>query len=297
MVSLLNDPEAHRPHGPGFGSSYLDIDDALPQEFYQPASEKHIELTKSLFERVEKDPNVDIPIDLYQAWCELNWKTPHGTTASIERATTKLKEEIIELAEEISMPEHKYLVQKIEAELGDVLWCATAISSDLRINVKHGLMMLMTRYGHNIRKFEDGSTPAWVKRAQALAFDNTLTTACVDSVIDEGYQSEEAAVMLIDDNHMITNAEINDAMAHLDINTKMLISIAMTNYEDDIYQTGEVYRAETVEYLIARIYMDIAFLAKHTAESSLRSVSIKNIQKLSLRVDNNQVDKTDSPRK
>ena len=296
MTSLLNDPEAHRPHGPRFGSSYKEVDNITPQDFYQPASEKQIELAKSLLERAEKDPDFDVSIDLYQAWSELNWKTPHGTAASIERTTKKLNEEVMELSEELGMPEYKYSAQRVESELGDVLWCATAISSDLRINVKHGLMMLMTRYGHNIRRFEDGSTPAWVKRAQALAFDNTLTTASVDSVIDEGYQSEEAAVMLIDDNPKITNAEIDDAMAHLDINTKMLISIAMTNYEGDIYQSGGVYRAYEVEYLIARIYMDVAFLAKHTANSSLAEVSRKNVLKLSDRVSNNRIDKKDNPR-
>lgn len=296
MGSLLNDPEAHRPYGPRLGSSYKELDAILPQEFYQPASERQLELSKSLFERAEKDPNFDIPIDLYQAWCELNWKTPHGTLVSIKRTINKLREEILELVEELNMPEHKYSAQRVESELGDVLWCTTSISSDLRINVKHGLMMLMTRYGHNIRRFEDGSTPAWVKRAQSLAFDNTLTTKSVDSVIDEGYQSEEAAIMLIDDDDKVTDAEKADAIMHIDTNTKMLISIAMTNYEDDIYQIGDVYRADTAEYLIARIYVDIAFLAKHAAESSLSEVVRNNVLKLSSRVANNQVDKEDEQR-
>lgn len=289
---MLNDPEGHLPHGPRFGHDYGRPQDVAPEKFYTPLNEGQRQRAEEFSRRMERESDAIVPIDDFQAWCEMNWKEPHGTTASIMRSTTKLGEEVRELSEAVFLPSKNDLV----GELGDVLWCTSAVASDLRINIKHGLVMLMDKYGHNIRSFEDGSTPAWVKAAQAIAFDDHLAADGIDEVIEAHYEPQEAAIALVDELPEVTQLEITTALSFIDINSRLLISIANMNYEENIYQTGAIQRAEVAEYLIARIFLDVAFLAKHAAGTTLAEVLKQNVMKLEHRVKKNIVDKADGRR-
>jgi NTP pyrophosphatase (non-canonical NTP hydrolase) len=299
MPALINDPEAHRPHGPKFGHPGLWADEVkLTAGFYEPASEEQQKLKDTLPAEAQVAESFILPIDDYQAWCELSWKEPHGTENSSDRSADKLMEETRELFEQLSMPEHRHTDEAIVSELGDVLWCTTAIASDLGINVKHALMDLMNQYGHHFIR-EDGSIPEWVKRAQTFTFDKKLTSRSLDQLVDDGFRSDEAAIMWIDyddETKSISYPEIADAANHIDFNSRLLVSIAGMNYEKNTYQTGAIQRRDDAGYLIARIYTDVAFLARYTAGSTINEVIRENVLKISNRVENNLVDKSDGSR-
>jgi len=288
-MTFINDPESHRPHGPRLGTAYeLDLK-PNPTDFYQPPSSEQRKLADTLPHEAETLEQFNVTLDDYQAWCELNWRQPHGTAASMGHLVAKLIEENHELKEEIYESSKRSAEDGLVSELGDILWCVTAISSDLRINVKHGLMMLMDRYGHGTRNFEGGSLPAWVKEAQTLTFDDRLSAKQLDDLINNGYEPLESSDLLIDEPGEITDVDIEDTVRSLEFNSRFLISLARMNYEPDIYQSGAVQRGEEIEHLVARIYLDVAFLAKHAAASSLTEVIRANILKLSDRVSQNTI--------
>jgi hypothetical protein len=157
-------------------------------------------------------------------------------------------------------------------------------------------MMLLDRYGRGTRYFHDYSVPAWVKTAQALTYDAELSLSGIDKMIEEGYEPQAPTAMLIDADPEPAFIGVRDALNNIDIHTRLLSSIAAMNYDKDIYQSGETYRADAAEHLVGCIYLDAAFLAKYAAGTSIAEVARKNILKLSDRVDKNIVDKTDGPR-
>lgn len=296
MSALINDPEAHWPHGPKFGFGYLEKGDLPSGEFYQPPAVASRRDVEKLIEQAKSDSQFHISIDDYQAWAEFNWKEPHGTVSSINRFSAKLLEEFQELKNEVTKPADNVNKTDLARELGDLLWCTTALASDLRINVKHALMNLMDLYGHHVRDAETGRPPEWVREAQALTFDDQMKASGIDELVVKGYQPQEAAIMLVDDIEEVTQIEIDDAVSNLDLYTRFLNSIARSNYEENLYQTGATQQSETAAYFASRIYLDVAFLARHCADSSLPDVMRDNIIKLSRRVDTNTVDKSDGLR-
>lgn len=296
MAAFINDPEAHRPHGPRLGFSYLETGEPSATGFYQPPNEEQVRLADKLPEAAIAAEGFNLPIDDYQAWCELNWKKPQGTAESAERLRSKLLEESREVQAAVMMPEHRRTAEDIISELGDLLWCTNGISSDLKVSVKHGLMMLLDRYGRGTRYIHDYSEPTWVKAAQKITYDNGMSLHDIDRIIDEGYEPQASTYMYIDEDPEAITISIQDALGNLDTHTRLLSSIAAINYEDNNYQSGETYQADVAEHLAGCIYMDIAFLAKHSAGMSLTEVVRRNILKLSERVDKNLVDKSDGPR-
>lgn len=292
MTALINDPNAHRPHGPRLGFGYLEDSDRPEGNFYQPPGEDQLKLLDELPRRAEA-PDFAITIDDYQAWCELNWKAPHGTVTSNTRLVDKLFEENTELKESFY---HNSSAQELVSELGDILWCATAIASDLKVNVKHGLMELFYLYGRGTVIFETAEPPEWVKQAQVLTFNKSLQAGDIDEMVAKGYEPQASPVMYTDDSPMLTELELEDAVNNIEINSLMLSSIARMNYEPDLYQSGATQRGDEIACLVAKMYIDVAFIARHRTDASLVEVIRANIRKLSNRVDNNLIDKSDGTR-
>jgi NTP pyrophosphatase (non-canonical NTP hydrolase) len=72
----------------------------------------------------------------YQEWAEEGWKQQHGTYEAAKRFLAKLQEEVGEVETAYisfitngSMPDSKEGSEFL-SELGDVLWCATALASN-----------------------------------------------------------------------------------------------------------------------------------------------------------------------
>jgi NTP pyrophosphatase (non-canonical NTP hydrolase) len=289
MRPLINDPEAHQPAGQRLGMGFLEVSYRTSGNLYQPPNLEQIKLSEQLPEIAKNAQPFNVGIDDYQAWCELNWKKPHGTADAMERINGKLMEELTEVQDAIS-PE-------LEIELGDLLWCVNATASNLRVNVKHGLRLLFDEYGHGIRYYEDGSEPEWVKKAQQLTFDNNLDIDDLEFLIEAGYEPQSSTAELIEKPDDLPKIEqIDEAMGHLNLYIRMLVSIAKQNYSPDVYQSGNAMQENRVEGLVSRIYLDVAYLARHAIDSSLSEVIRNNILKLSDRVSTNTVDKADGPR-
>jgi len=278
------------------GFAHLESQEPPPEGLYQPPNEQQIKLAEILPQLIETDPKLDIKVDDYQAWCELNWKKPQGTAESSDRLKHKLQEESEELKKEFDLHPGQRSAEDIIGELGDVIWCANGVASNLSASVKHGLMMRFDAFGRGTRNFSDHSVPDWVRHMQLNSYEDNLDLSVVDRVIDLGYQPQLATRMLFDGDSDPAELEIQNALENLDFLVKDLLILLDINYSQDVYQTGSVYRSGEVELIVAQLYLDIAFMAKHGSNSSFQDVVKKNILKLSDRVESNTIDKTDGPR-
>jgi NTP pyrophosphatase (non-canonical NTP hydrolase) len=298
MDKPLFGPETYRPHGPRFGQDFLNSEEPPVAGFYQPPSEEQIKLADILPAKAESQKDFDLKLDDYQAWGELNWKSQQGTIDSTERLTQKLAEEVQELTDELRMPPEQKSPQAIVSELGDILWCVNGLASNLSVNVKHGLQMLLDDYSRGTRYFHDPrSVPPWVKLAQRLTYNDEMSATGLADLVEAGYEPQVPTNILIDEPEDNKKYQIHDAIMDIDTHSKLLVSIAKTNYEPHNYHAGTTtYQSHISERLVAYIYLDVAFLARYPAGGSLNEVIRQNILKLSGRVATNSVDKSDGPR-
>jgi len=296
MDPSTSGPERYEPHGPKLGFGHLESQEPPEKGLYQPPNEEQIKLADTLPNLIETFPKLDIKVDDYQAWCDLNWKKPQGTAESSDRLKQKLQEEFEELKKEFALsPDHRS-TEDIIGELGDVVWCANGVASNLSASVKHGLMLRFDAFGRGTRNFSDHSVPDWVRHMQLHSYEDSMDLSVVDRAVELGYKPQLATRMLFDGDSDPAEIEIHDALENLDFLVKDLLILLDINYGQDVYQTGSVYRRDEVEQIVAQVYLDIAFLAKFSSDSSFQQVIKKNILKLSGRVDTNTIDKTDGPR-
>jgi NTP pyrophosphatase (non-canonical NTP hydrolase) len=300
-ADMILDPDGHRPHGPRFGRGAFDTDDIPAQDVYQPQSENIEAVVERVSAAVEVGRVGEVTLDDYQAWSELNWKAPHGTVHSQERFRKKLAEEYKELSDEIEKAlEGEQVGVEIESELGDLLWTATAITSDLGRKVKTAIMERLHLYGKGTR-YVDGSTPPWVELAQRLSYsERGFSLDKVDELIAAGYVPQPSPYMFIDDDETAGRSEIDQAQMFIFYAARTIDYIAENTYDQSsiTYHTDVINNddAESVDNLIAEIYINAAYLARHLAGSSLSEVVRKNILKVSGRVDAGLIDKQDGER-
>lgn len=295
------DPYGHRPHGPRFGLGPYETGDIRPQDIYQPPKTEDIPKIKAQVAAAVESGTIGLlHIDDYQAWCELNWKEPHGTLKSQERFRKKLVEEFSELNDELERVENgeKGIEPSIESELGDVIWTVTAISSNLGRKVKTALMERLHLYGKGTR-YVDGDVPHWVEVAQKLSYkEDDFSISSVEDLIEAGYTPQPSPFMYIDDDSHAGWAEIDQAKTLLHHSLRTIDYIAEKAYEPNTYHAGSINNddAEAADNLIAEVYLNCAYLAKHMANSSLSDIVRQNIVKVTNRVATKTVDKSDNPR-
>lgn len=298
-ADMILDPDGHRPHGPRLGLGAHDIDDIPSQAVYQPPAENIEALASRVTTAAETDRVANLAIDDYQAWCELNWKAPHGTIESQARFRKKLAEEYKELSAEIEKAADGQEVKaEVASELGDLLWSATAVTSDLGRKVKTAIMERLHLYGNGTR-YVSGDTPPWVLLAQSLSYsERDFAIEKLDQLIEAGYTPQPSPYMYIDDDTHAGWAEIDQAGTFILYGARTMDYIAENVYDVDTYQSGVINNddAEAVDNLIAEIYINSAYLARHLAGSSLAGVIKKNIEKVSARVDAGLIDKQDGER-
>lgn len=300
-ADMILDPDGHRPHGPLFGFGAHETDDIKESELYQPPRTEDIPIIEArVREAVDLGKVTNLQIDDLQAWCELNWKEPHGTIRSQDRFRKKLVEEFKELKDELEKVEagEQGNEAQIVSELGDVLWATSALSSNIGRKIKTGLMERMHQYGKGTR-YVDGQTPPWVEIAQRLAYDEKdFALGKLEELVEAGYSPQPSPFMYIDDDSRVTWEEIDQAKTLIFHNLRTLDYIAENVYDADTYQSGVINSndADAADNLIAEVYLNCAFLAKHVGNSSLSEVVRQNILKVSGRVQTNTIDKSDNPR-
>lgn len=99
----------------------------------------------------------EIPISIYQEWAELDWVQPHHTYLAVNRFAEKISEEAgseapqtINLEKVANVAEPSDLESKqIVDELGDVLFCTSALASCVGVNLERAIAhYLVDEVGH-----------------------------------------------------------------------------------------------------------------------------------------------------
>jgi NTP pyrophosphatase (non-canonical NTP hydrolase) len=153
-------------------------------------------------EHLVKDPS-NANIQEYQYWAEGNWKTEHGTYSSVERFGEKLKEEFFEAVEAIDIyrfglmgdPE---LAANVKSELGDVLWCTSALASNGGADIDAGLKNLLFRYvsGTQLIVHNNSMPMPWRDKAARLATKfNQITIGEIDELIWHQFEPQPSPIV------------------------------------------------------------------------------------------------------
>jgi NTP pyrophosphatase (non-canonical NTP hydrolase) len=271
-----------------------------------------VRLKNGLYSRNDIDLDMDIVtqrlIDKqatvldYQYWAELNWKTKHGTSSSVERFTDKLREEQGELLKSIADQE---LPKDINSELGDVLWCTSALASNGAADIDAGMKNRLFRYvvGTQWIKSNQGFAPVWREKAAELAVKHgPLTLHELDDLVSAGFEPSISPVMNIDDY------EEQDALAdHLNnltiaIEGSRVFAERQYGWESDKEDKSFVIEARFEQLAralgeqVAEVFFEVGFIGNRETKTSISQLAQQNVEKIGGRVAHNQVDKTDNPR-
>lgn len=123
--------------------------------FYQPANTEEVLRRRAAAEPfiAGERPSEDLELQAYQEWVELDWKTPHGSYSAVERLMDKLVEEAgLELVyaerelRETAETEQPGRLAAFESEAGDALWCTVAVASNAGVNITQAARLYLRKW-------------------------------------------------------------------------------------------------------------------------------------------------------
>lgn len=241
----------------------------------------------------------------YQYWADQAWKKEHGTYEAVERFGAKLFEEHAEFATELQPLSYGEAIDgdKLIAEAGDVLWCATALASCATADLDAACKTLLFRYLRGVQHIDpDGGfvEPAWRSKAAALATKyDQLTTADIDQLLEAGFEPLFSPVMNIYD----PDDDEGSAIEHL--RTSLWQSIALRNETeaqygwngDSMILPGHFQqKSDVIGELVAGLFLEISWITRKVASVGLSKILRTNVQKVNSRVATQTVDKSDGER-
>lgn len=243
----------------------------------------------------------------YQRWVDSGWKREHGTSGAAERFMSKLEEEFEEFATEIK---HHAMgrgsAEEIIGEAGDVIWCTTALTSCLGGDLGDGMKSLLYHYTAGVQLIDEqgrAMPPSWRPTAAqlAIAYEPTDIKG-LDELIAAHFEPLPSPVMNIFDDgypevdpyeHLITMAAHTSALIS---HANRIFQPEENSAERRIINGGMPEYGRTAAELAANIYLETAWIVHHITGVRLADIIRINVQKISGRIANNQVDKTDNPR-
>ena len=246
----------------------------------------------------------------YQEWTESGWKKPHGTYEAAMRFIGKLFEEVGELEESYvifisnknEQNESEY-AHDLLSELGDVLWCATALASNSSADIDSGLKARMYEYTMGLNFYVDGTkmTAPWRNHLAMLATsESNIELSGISNVIAEGFEPQPSTAM---------NLEYDDSKLEIFQHIDMLknLAFALRGMVEKQYNYGETENlyimpssyddvAHTITSLASEVYLNIAYIAHEQLGASLEDVVAVNMAKINARIESQRVDKVDGNR-
>jgi NTP pyrophosphatase (non-canonical NTP hydrolase) len=263
---------------------------------------------------IKKDPT--LTVEEFQYWAEGNWKTKPGTFSSSERFSEKLKEEFHEAVEAFELladdPGNEKLKSDLASELGDILWCMSAIASNGGASIDMGLRIYLHKYALGMQIVKEGKAfpPNWHPKAAGISTQwEKITVQDLESLIGDGFEPTPSPVM------NIYSEDIGEAEYDVERHIKsmlggQLLSAAQTlvqaqygkshapnEAKDTIIMQGYFDAcAVRLSEIYAATVTEIAYIASTQLKMSLSEIMQENALKLSNRVSKGQVDKQDAPR-
>jgi len=244
----------------------------------------------------------------YQAWTERGWKKEHGTYAASERFIGKMEEESLEMMQAlVDYTEHPDDEHRTAAlsELGDVLWCATALASNSGCSINDAIANRMYEYAVGIRYMDArGYDGPWRMQARLMATEQTPTTiVAIDELIMNDFEPTASPRMNIDPPSY--GADMSRGQHAFYVASIGVFLRTAINYQ---YQPNEAIEMgirpkpfdfltdEGVAPLVADAYLNIAYLAQKCVAGTLQEVIDLNKQKIDSRITEGLIDKTDGLR-
>jgi NTP pyrophosphatase (non-canonical NTP hydrolase) len=266
-------------------------------------------------ERQLKDRSDDLTLEDYQYWAEGNWKTKPGTYESTERFSEKLAEEYREVLEAYELLTEDQTNEKLKAnlasELGDILWCISALGSNGGASIDVGLRVYLHNYILGIQIIKEGMAypPNWQPKAAEVSTKwDKISIKDIERLIEEGFEPTPSPVMNIDMEDS-SEREYGIGIHVKSILGGQLLSAAKTlaevqygRNEHDEYQDVSVLQSyfDSCAMRLSEIYAGtivvIAYIASTQLNMNLSEIVQGNTNKLSTRVSKGQIDKQDAPR-
>lgn len=258
--------------------------------------------------RVEKE-TPGLTISSYQEWVEGGWKQKHGTFEAAERFGGKLNEEAREAFDAFELLPKKQTVEDstkeaddLKSELGDVLWCATALASNSTADIDAGIKDIAYKYMRGVVIRTDGlyALPVWrdgVKEICTYPFN--LTPEMIDHLIDSGFEPLGSMSRNLHDDDD-EDYSISEHMIIIMGEAGALNNRAQWqyNYNDDNYTSPVTYdeHAIFIREVCADLYLQVAYIAKQVLGVGLGDIMRKNMEKIDARISANRIDKSDGVR-
>lgn len=228
----------------------------------------------------------------YQKWVELDWKKPHSSVEAFERFSVGLVGEIVELNDEVDplLRENSFRNWKRRedfekpskesiSELGDVLWYGTALLGNAQIDLE----TCFREYLHEKWEPVDWGEAFTVGEVQGRIENHTPYPFPRRNVGDLFLED-------IDEERAISRD------LHYSGYTIAALLRRIFNEERITTDPRTFMQAIGVERVGGLFVAYVAYHAAKTLGSSLEEVIVKNVEKISLRVERNHVDKSDGQR-
>jgi NTP pyrophosphatase (non-canonical NTP hydrolase) len=240
-----------------------------------------------------------VSLDADQSWNETGWKQPQTTYEAAIRFTGKLQEEVGELDDALEEYWDSRNAAHFIEELGDCKWLFTAIASNSGVVVNDALKARLYEYIAGTRELKDDGTfdyPDWYDAAAELSIKKEpLTIGDIDKLLESGFVPRFSPAMnLYEPEELSPTHTIFELRSY----SVFLRGLSERLFEQDILAYQGVALSvvnEQIAKMIAESYLKIAAMARY-AGSSMSEVCRINTQKISRRMAENQVDKSDSPR-
>lgn len=227
----------------------------------------------------------------YQQWAELGWKEPHGTPEASIRFMNKLNEEIDELVEANNNVLNQYKInntcdcnRNFLEELGDIMWCVTALSSNSSVDVNSALKMSIL--DHTVDQIHDidNNSILWQSHAINISFsDSDIKLLDIDRLINDGF--EPRIISSESGNGVEDHIEWLSLYSHeIDHHINRQYKNLSASYDEPI---------DRIAKLASDTYLNIAYIANKRLGGSLSEVVEMNINKLNKRMLANRIDKSD----
>lgn len=248
----------------------------------------------------------DGSIDDYQQWVDAGWKEEYGTTGAAERFIDKLREEYGEFSDAVVAHQEdptEPATTEVCLEAGDVLWCATALASLSRAVLDEELKDLLYKYNHGVAHHDHRGRrpPKWQPTAGQLAIKRSpLLIRDISMLIADGFEPLMTPQMNVEEGE-----DDGDIAEHLD-HMLFLATVAINrasglfalDEEDPIMlMPGAVdEKGHLVGVCVANLYLEVAFILDRTTAGTFEEAIQRNVQKLTGRVAEGKVDKSDGER-
>jgi len=270
--------------------------------------------TVRMHEYLTQCPDGSITLSRWQQWSQDAWKVRHGTPEASLRFVDKLHEEYEELGEEIHAAVREGSVdttrrQKIISESGDMLWCLTAVASNVDTSLEESYREYLRDCSNGTHIMVDGAlvAPSWRETAMAqVVTGRLLTDKDVDRFLASGYVPQPSPDMNLDPEDFEPQSP-RDIMR--DWVLYRILPYGLENLSHYYYRVNEdaSRREEAVPYgatenasitrrLVAETMIRTLHAAKVLTGATTGEIMRENYHKITGRVVANLVDKTDGER-